>query len=286
VYVNAEVVPSDDAGRHLLLALAHQVLRPKAIASHHTAALAWALPLDDPAGSATRPVAFTQPLRPAGRSEVGTGFTLAVRDLPAEHRVALPSGLLATSLARTAVDVAAVEPTLPAALVVADAAARRILMARVGERQMRAHYTRPQSLVAAVGPLREAEGSAATQFTRQRVNDVLALADPRRESPLESHSFGQMVVHGLPLPKVQVRVHTPEGDIYPDYLWEEAMVIGEADGMMKYKTPEDLRAEKWRQEVLEQLGYRVVRWGDRDIRRAPADVMARLRTSIEARGRH
>ena len=29
--------------------------------------------------------AARKPLRPAGRSEVGTGFTVAVRDLPAEH---------------------------------------------------------------------------------------------------------------------------------------------------------------------------------------------------------
>jgi very-short-patch-repair endonuclease len=285
VHIAADAVPSDDAGRHVLIALAHQLLRPHAIASHHTAALTWGLPLDDPAGSAGMPASFTTPRRPGVRSEKGNGFTVAVRDLPAEHRVAHPSGLLVTALARTAVDVATLEPSLPAALVVVDAAARQLLIDTVGERRVRAHYTRPLSLTAAVSPLREAAEHASTQFTRHRLQEALDLADPRRESPLESYSFGQMVLHGLALPKLQVRIRTPEGDLYPDFLWDEAMVIGEADGRGKYQTPEDLWREKRRQEVLEEMGYRFIRWGDRDVRRSPAQVVGRIAAAIDARTR-
>lgn len=282
VHIHAEAVPADATGRHLLMALAHQVLRPHAIASHHTAALAWCLALDDPWAAAELPVAFTAPMRPGWRSESGPGFTMAVRSLPPEHRVAHPSGLLITSLARTAVDVAAAERFLPAALIVVDAAARRLLIDRVGERRMRDHYVRPASLAASVRPLREAREHAATQFTRAHLDRVLALADPRRESPLESYSYGEMVLHGLPLPEPQVRIRTPLGDAFPDALWRSAMVAGEADGMAKYRTPQDLQAEKLRQEALEQMGYRVIRWGDRDIRRAPGQVMGRLMAAIEA----
>jgi very-short-patch-repair endonuclease len=285
VYVNANALPDDEAGRHLQLALAHQVLRPHAIASHHTAALAWGLPLDDPAGSAEMPAAFTLPLRPGGRSETGKGFTVAVRDLPAEHRVALPTGLLVTSQARTAVDVAAHE-ALPSALITLDAVARCILVDRVGERRVRDHYGRPQSLAASVRPLFEAADHAATQFTRGLLAEHLPHVDPRRESPLESFSYGQMVVHDLPLPSLQTRIRTPEGDLYPDFLWEEAMVIGEADGMSKYRSPDVLRNEKRRQERLERMGFLVVRWDDRDIRRGPAEVIARLRSPIESRRRN
>lgn len=285
VFIAAEAVAADPAGRHLERALAQQVRRPTAIASHRTAALAWGLALDQPAAAAAGVSSFILPGRPDVRSLSGAGFVIAVRDLPAEHRVAHPSGLLVTSLARTAVDVASVEPSLPAALLAADAAARQLLIEAVGESRVRAHYARPQSLVAAVAPLRDAAERATTQFTRQRVQAVLAHVDPRRESPLESFSFGQMVVFGLPLPRLQARIRTPEGDKHPDFLWEDAMVIGEADGMGKYRTPEDLRAEKWRQQLFEQLGYRVVRWGDRDIRRSPAQVVGRLAAAIEARTR-
>ena len=92
-----------------------------------------------------------------------------------------------------------------------------------------------------------------------------------------------MVVFGVPLPALQTRICTPEGDLFPDFLWADAMVIGEADGMVKYQTSDDLRNEKRRQERLERMGFLVVRWEDRDIRRAPAEVMARLLAPIEAR---
>ena len=140
-------------------------------------------------------------------------------------------------------DVAAVEPSLPAALVILDAAARQMLIDGVGEwrdarrttsgpgawREPSARFVRRQ------GARRHAVHASSSSVT------AVALADPRRESPLESFSFGQMVLHGLPLPKLQVRIRTARGDVYPDFLWEEAMVIGEADGMVKYRTPEDLK---------------------------------------------
>jgi very-short-patch-repair endonuclease len=283
VFIAAEALAGDPTGLHLQRAMAFQLRRPRAIASHRTAALAWGLSLDQPAVAAADPVSFIVPGRPNVRSLAAEGFVIAVRDLPAEHRVAHPSGLLVTTLARTAADVAAVEPSLPAALVVLDAAARQLLIDRVGDRQLRTHYTRHQSLAAAVSPLHEAAERAATQFTRHGLLEALALTDPRRESPLESFSFGQMVLFDLPRPQFQVRIRTPRGDVYPDFLWEEAMVIGEADGMGKYRTQDDLTAEKLRQEDLEEMGYRVVRWGDRDIRRSPAQVMGRVGAALQAR---
>lgn len=285
VFIAAEAMAAEPAGLHLQRALAVQLRRPTAIASHRTAALAWGLALDEPTSAAADPVSFIVPSRSNVRSLAGEGFVVAARDLPAEHRIAHPSGLLVTSIARTAVDVAAVEPSLPAALVILDAAARQVLIDAVGEWRVRTHYVRPRSLAGAVSPIREAAERAATQFTRHRLVEAVALVDPRRESPLESFSYGQMVLYGIPLPQLQVRIRTARGDVYPDFLWEEAMVIGEADGMAKYRTPEDLKSEKWRQEDLEELGYRVVRWGDRDIRRSPAQVMGRVAAAIEARSR-
>ncbi len=152
VFIAAEAMAADPAGLHLQRALAVQLRRPTAIASHRTAALAWGLALDEPASAAADPVSFIVPSRSNVRSLAGEGFVVAARDLPAEHRIAHPSGLLVTSIARTAVDVAAVEPSLPAALVILDAAARQMLIDAVGEWRVRTHYVRPRSLAGAVEP--------------------------------------------------------------------------------------------------------------------------------------
>ena len=44
-------------------------------------------------------------------------------------------------------------------------------------------------------------------------------------------------------------------------------MVGEADGLLKYTSPDVLRAEKQRQERLERAGFRVVRWGWDDVHR-------------------
>ena len=282
VYVSADAVPADAEARHVLLAIAHQLRRPGMIASHHSAALAWGLELADPGAAAASPVSFIVPARSEVRSLREPGFTIAVRDLPAEHRVAHPSGLLTTSVARTAVDVASTAP-VPEALVVLDAAARRTLVEAVGQRRVRTHHARRESLREACRPLTAAVPAAATQRTRGHLDHVVALADPRRESALESLSFGSMVLHGLPLPQMQVRIVTHLGDVYPDFLWEEARVIGEADGMLKYRSSEDLHREKLRQEALESLGFRVIRWTYQELRRNPGAVMARIGAALNAR---
>ena len=61
------------------------------------------------------------------------------------------------------------------------------------------------------------------------------------------------------------------------------MVIGEADGLTKYATATDLHREKLRQEILEQMGYRIVRWSYREMRERPAVVLRRIEAALEAR---
>lgn len=50
-----------------------------------------------------------------------------------------------------------------------------------------------------------------------------------------------------------------------DFLWPAQRTIGEADGKGKYRTPEDLYAEKRREDQLRGLGFEVVRWGWADV---------------------
>ena len=283
VFVATGSVPTDPPARHLQLSLALQLRNPSAIASHHTAALAWDLDLDDALTASAAAPAFIAPAGPGLRSKAHGGMTIAVRDLPTHHRIEHPSGLLVTTPARTAVDVAALSG-LPEALITLDSAARLELRSHVGERRLRDAYTNERLLETSRAPLLAASRFAATLRTRRSLADVVPLTDPRRESANESLSYGHFLRAGLPLPELQVRIRTPEGDVYPDFLWSGSMVIGEADGVVKYTARDDLLREKRRQEALELMGFRVVRWMYSELRHRPAAVVARIAAALAARG--
>jgi very-short-patch-repair endonuclease len=283
VFVATSSVPRDPVARHLQLALALQLRNPLAIASHHTAALAWDLALADPVAAAASPPTFITPSDPSVRSKNRGTLVVSVRDLPTLHRTAHPSGLHLTTPARTAVDVASTSAT-PEALITLDSAARAELREHVGERRLRDAYAKDRHIADSRAPLLEAVRSASTLRTRRRLDEVVHLADPRRESANESLSYGHFLQAELPLPQLQVRIQTSEGDAYPDFLWADAGVIGEADGAVKYASPRDLVSEKRRQEALEQMGFRVVRWMYTDLLRRPASVVARIRAALEVGG--
>ena len=283
VYVATEDLAKEPVARHLQLAFAVQLRMPSAIASHHTSALASDLDLADPVAAALTPPTFTVPPDSGLRSGPTAAARLHVRALPVRHCITLPSDLNVTSLARTAVDVAATAQ-LPEALVPLDAFVRMELREVVGSSRVRAAYSQPRRLAAAREPLLEATRAASTQFTRSWLETVCPRADPRRESALESLSFGHMELAGLPTPQLQVRVVTPIGEFFVDFMWPGHWVIGEADGDLKYRDdPDALLREKRRQEALEQMGYIVVRWSYKELMRNPGAVLARIRAALARR---
>lgn len=86
-------------------------------------------------------------------------------------------------------------------------------------------------------------------------------------SALESWSRGLMIGHGLPLPVLQQPIHVAGRTIYPDFIWLEQRVIGEADGSDKYGTSgAEVFAEKRRQADLQAAGYMLYRWGWPEVR--------------------
>jgi very-short-patch-repair endonuclease len=109
---------------------------------------------------------------------------------------------------------------------------------------------------------------------------ILRIADANAESPFESLS--RLLFHDRHVvqPETQAVISDDRGYVgRVDFLWRDARVIGEADGMVKYTEPGVLRAEKVRQERLEQTGHRVVRWLWRELRDAPEVILMRLRTA-------
>ncbi|MGB5934694.1 MAG: type IV toxin-antitoxin system AbiEi family antitoxin domain-containing protein [Ornithinimicrobium sp.] len=97
-----------------------------------------------------------------------------------------------------------------------------------------------------------------------RAAQVVSLADGRIESVGESRCRWAMRTAGLPDPEPQVWVRDGGFAARVDFLLADQRVIIEFDGMVKYQSPADLRAEKVREDRLRSLGYEVVRvtWKD------------------------
>jgi len=123
------------------------------------------------------------------------------------------------------------------------------------------------------------------------------VAHGRGESPLESRRRLALRRYDLPAPQPQAIIGNSWGGFVArvDFYWDEYGVVGEADGDIKYTKsasersvgvtdsddePDPLVREKRRQTALERLGLRVVRWGQRDLRRFDP-VAAELRAAFE-----
>ncbi|MGJ0117979.1 hypothetical protein ACQ7HM_02130 [Williamsia sp. MIQD14] len=228
--------PSSPEHRHRLRVEAST--QPDTVVSHHSAAVIHGFGMLHP------------PLR---RVHTTSGATTGGRISPTRHMHAGPldgadvtgiDGLLVTSGARTAVDVACAGD-FDQALVVFDSALR------VG--------------VQAIDLAAEVDGRRRRGIGVAR--RALAHADGASASVGESWSRAQMITAGLPIPALQ-REHTLQGRrVVTDFDWDDRLV-GEFDGQIKYgrllkpgQRVEDVIAdEKAREDLLRWSDRMVVRW--------------------------
>jgi hypothetical protein len=121
---------------------------------------------------------------------------------------------------------------------------------------------------------------------------VVAFADPRSGSPVESLSRVSIAEAGLPAPELQHEFWDRDGRMDVDFWWPRFGVIGEFDGKVKYlderyrngRTLEQvLLDEKWREQRLRrQPGVRsIARWDA-----ATAASPARLGRLLREHGVH
>ncbi len=284
VYVASDVWrAADGSTRHLMLALAHQTRNPDLVASHETAALAQGVALPDTRTAVAMAPRFT--VTPAGERRSRSDPRIKMAALPPGHVVELPTGLVVTSPARTAVDIAA-ECELIFALVPLDDVARRGTVKRVGSHGLRGDVS-DRVIAAAVAPLHEAADLVGTRLTRRHLAAALQLTDPRHESPGESISAVRIHESDLPDPEPQPCIETPVGNRYPDFGWLQYRTIGEVDGMVKYQGSDAARviaAEKWRQMHFEQAGWQALRWGPMDMVIRPGSTLEYLRGGVRRHG--
>lgn len=226
-------------------------LGPDVVLSHVSAAILYGLWVPN----AEWPVHTTQQFR-AGSPRQVDEHVRHCRPLTADEVVETPAGLRITSLERTIVDtITMLSPDW--ALAVADSAMRLVLgptrSDKNGERDL---LRREWSVVLEErGPRRG----------RRHARAVLAIADHRSESPLESRMRCAVVRAGLPTPALQVEVVTHLGDRYVDLGWwltspdgTRRFVGFEVDGDVKYDEADSesarnaVAAEKRREDAIRE----------------------------------
>lgn len=257
--------------QHLALCRAALVAVPDTVLSHSSAAVCLGLP---------KPTQRLTKVSLVSRS--GDVLTSAVDDwkrvlhggLTDEHWHEV-DGLRITTPARTAADCIRTLG-LRNGLAIADAAVRQGLMGADDLAAVRADQHRWPEVT--------------------NIDVALRLLDGRRESWLESASVVVAWRNGYSKPLSQVTIHSPEGAFVgrADFLWHRAGVIGEADGLGKYRgdfdaadlTADDIArrvlAERDRERGFEALGFGVARWGNKDLWQGGEGLVGSL---VEARRR-
>lgn len=145
-------------------------------------------------------------------------------------------GLLVTSPARTATDLARWAPTLTEAVVAADALCRR-------------HRLDPAAVLVAPAGVRGAG----------RLPEVRALTDPLSESPMETRIRLAVVLAGLPPPVLQHPVLVDGHRYRLDLSYPELRLAFEFDGA-HHRTADRARHDLDRQQRLAAAGWRIVRF--------------------------
>lgn len=172
------------------------------------------------------------------------GYFLRTAPLP-DDQVMTRHGVPVTAPARTLLDVAA-RRGFDDGVVAVESAFRRGLLTR-------------DQFAAAVDAVERRPGILVAR-------DVLAFADDKTESVLESVSRLTMRAIGIPMPQTQV-VLVDDGFLFirVDFYWPRYRLVGEADGMAKYslggREPlQVLRAERGREQNIRDLDIDIVRW--------------------------
>lgn len=114
----------------------------------------------------------------------------------------------------------------------------------------------------------------------RRARKAIEFADAGAESPLESCGRVVLHEHGIEAPRVQATIRGDRFEYASDLYWPEYKTIVEFDGMVKYKTPEDLGKQFERDRVLRDAGYQVVHATWQEVFGNPGIVIERIRRAF------
>jgi hypothetical protein len=109
------------------------------------------------------------------------------------------------------------------------------------------------------------------------VRELLPLADPRAESPMESEARLVMIDGGLPVPELQYEIIDGRGQLRRlDFAWPDHQVAAEYDGMDWHSGADAMLSDRNRTSALMDVRWTVVPITHEDVRRRPDDLVARI----------
>ncbi|SPM28606.1 hypothetical protein HMPREF0591_3992, partial [Mycobacterium terramassiliense] len=113
------------------------------------------------------------------------------------------------------------------------------------------------------------------------VRELVVLASPQAESPMESEARLVMIDGGLPEPVLQYEVLDPQGRLWRlDFAWPVLRVAAEYDGIDWHSGPEAFFRDRRRASALQELGWLIVPIVAEDVRYRPRELVRRLETQL------
>lgn len=173
----------------------------------------------------------------------------------------LAAGRPATAPAWTAIEVAR-ELRRPRALATLDAA-------------LRSHTCSRADLLEAAQRQAGRRGIVA-------VRELLPLAAPEAESPMESEARLVMIDGGLPAPVLQYEIVDTNGQTWRlDFAWPEYRLAAEYDGVTWHSGPSAFLRDRRRSAALSDLGWVAIPIVAEDVRRWPQQLVRRIEMQLE-----
>jgi hypothetical protein len=113
------------------------------------------------------------------------------------------------------------------------------------------------------------------------VRNLIALADGRAESPMESEARLVMVDGGLPVPELQYEVIDGNGQVRRlDFAWPQGKVAVEYDSLDWHGNPDALRDDRRRTAALMDVGWTVISIVFDDVRHRGGEMVARINRQL------
>ena len=156
-----------------------------------------------------------------------------------------------------------------------------------GLRRPRALATLDAALRSGTCDRRQLRAAAARQSGRRgivQVRELIRLAAPEAESPMESEARLVMIDGGLPSPVLQYEIVDRNWQTWRvDFAWPDVKVAVEYDGFDWHSQPESLSRDRQKRAALREVGWEVVSAVADDIRRRPWDMLRRIESEFERR---
>jgi very-short-patch-repair endonuclease len=228
---------------------------PDAVISHRSAAYLWGL-----VDKWRRPIDVTAPNR-RGRSPDGVAAHRdgSLQPIDKDARFGVPC----TSLARTLLDYAGVEPEWKLRKAVSQAEVRRVLD--------------PDAVRSIIKRGRRRRGVARLRL----VMDTIHPETKRSRSELERLFLTMCVRTGLPHPEVNVWLDVPGGRLQADFLWREHRLIVEADSREFHDTSSAFEEDREREQRFQLAGWRYSRCSWSQIERRPQRLATTIRGLLD-----